>query len=196
MEENVTKGMTEQDVKIHHVEMVARLKKKGQAIIDSLTPGRVGFLKSKIQDFVTEGNDFDFVKKEIIYNKHIPEFHNGIDGVEQYKDQHYTEEFDSLTPEKADLIHMAMGIAGEGIEILAAVYEHVFNDCPVGVKDRTDFLEELGDAEFFLEGVRTNPIVNIMRTHALKHNIEKLDGGRYKKGYSDKAAQERADKNV
>lgn len=50
----------------------------------------------------------------------------------------------SLTPQKADAWHMASCIPGEAAELLAAVQ----ND------DSENVLEELGDLQFYLEGLR------------------------------------------
>ena len=53
---------------------------------------------------------------------------------------------DTLDPAKAHLLHMAVGVAGESAELLAA-----FNGEYI---DHENALEELGDLEFYLEGVR------------------------------------------
>lgn len=52
----------------------------------------------------------------------------------------------SLTPEKADLWHMASCVPGEVGELLEALRNN----------DRTNIKEELGDVKFYLEGVRQN----------------------------------------
>jgi NTP pyrophosphatase (non-canonical NTP hydrolase) len=94
----------------------------------------------------------------------------------------------SLTPEKAHALHMAVGISGESGELLDAVKKHVIYNKPL---DRENVIEELGDLEFYMEGLRQG--FDITRKETLDANIAKL-GVRYKGGYSDKAAQERADK--
>lgn len=95
---------------------------------------------------------------------------------------------ESLTPEKADLLHMAVGVSGEAGELLDAVKKHVIYNKPL---DKENVKEELGDIEFYLEKLRQN--VGLTREECIKGNIEKL-GKRYANGYSDQAAQERADK--
>lgn len=95
---------------------------------------------------------------------------------------------ESLTPEKMDALHMAVGVAGEGGELLDAVKKYVVYNKLV---DLENIIEELGDLEFYMEGIRRN--FGIIREQTLAANIDKL-GKRYKDGYSDKAAQERADK--
>lgn len=99
---------------------------------------------------------------------------------------------ESLTPEKADLLHVAVGVAGEAGELLDAVKKHVVYNKPI---DRANVVEELGDLEFYMEGIRRN--LGITREETLVATIEKLVTGekaRYKDGYSDMAAQQRADK--
>lgn len=96
---------------------------------------------------------------------------------------------EQMTPEKADLLHMAVGVAGEGGELLDQVKRHTIYDKDL---DRENVVEELGDIEFFLEGVRQ--ILNITREETLETNIAKL-GVRYKDHqYSDEQAQLRKDK--
>jgi hypothetical protein len=55
-----------------------------------------------------------------------------------------------LTPLSAHLLHMAVGIAGEAGELCKAVYGK--ND--VARIDKENVIEELGDLEFYLEGLR------------------------------------------
>lgn len=96
---------------------------------------------------------------------------------------------ESLTPVKAHLLHMSVGISGEAGELLDAIKKHVVYNKEV---DRENVIEELGDLEFYMEGLRQG--LGITREETIAHNISKL-GVRYAGGYSDKAAQERADKN-
>lgn len=93
-----------------------------------------------------------------------------------------------LTPEKADLIHMIMGIVGEAGELLDAIKKHTIYNKPL---DLENIIEELGDLDFYTEGLRQ--ILGLSRDEILAHNIKKLSK-RYQDGYSDKAAQERIDK--
>jgi NTP pyrophosphatase (non-canonical NTP hydrolase) len=102
---------------------------------------------------------------------------------------------ESLTPEKCDMLHMASGVAGEAAgEILDNVKKHVFYNKPL---DRENLIEELGDVLFYIEGLMQN--VGVTRKEVEIRNQAKLSTGknaRYAQGYSDKAAQERADKAV
>lgn len=94
-----------------------------------------------------------------------------------------------LTVEDAHNIHMVMGISGEAGELLDAIKKHVIYRKPL---DMENVVEELGDIEFYLEGLRQS--LGITREQTLQHNINKL-GKRYKGHlYSDQQAQDRADK--
>lgn len=96
---------------------------------------------------------------------------------------------ESLTPDKAHMLHMAVGVAGEGGELLDAIKKHVIYNKNL---DRANVVEELGDLEFYMEGLRER--TGITREETLEHNYHKLMKKRYPNGYSDQAAQDRADK--
>ena len=95
----------------------------------------------------------------------------------------------SLTADRAHLLHMVVGISGEAGELLDAVKKHVIYNKDLDMKN---VIEELGDLEFYMQGVRNG--LGLTRATVIEHNMKKL-GARYEAGYSDKAAQERADKN-
>lgn len=99
----------------------------------------------------------------------------------------------TLTPEMAHVLHMAIGISGEAGELLDAIKKAAIYCKPI---DRENVIEELGDLEFYMEGLRQG--FNITREEVLEANIYKLamsPKARYKGGkYSDAAAQNRADK--
>jgi len=94
----------------------------------------------------------------------------------------------SLTPEKAHMWHMVSGIAGEAGEVLDAVKKWAVYGKDLDVDN---VIEELGDLEFYIAGARR--YVSKSRDEILSQNMSKLSV-RYKDGYSDKAAIERADK--
>lgn len=98
---------------------------------------------------------------------------------------------ESLDPAKVDLMHAAVGISGEAGELLDAVKKAVIYNKPLDVQN---IIEELGDMEFYMEQLRNNLLILTTREVTLKANYEKLNK-RYKNGYSDSAAQQRADKN-
>lgn len=99
----------------------------------------------------------------------------------------------SLTPARAHLLHMAVGVSGEAGELLDSVKKYVIYNKQL---DLVNLIEELGDIEFYLEGIRQ--VTGITREQTIEANIDKLltgDKARYKEGqYTDQAAQDRADK--
>ena len=84
--------------------------------------------------------------------------------------------------------HAATGIATEAGELLSSIKARVVYDKPL---DRINIIEELGDLEFYMEQLRQE--LQITREQTLEANMEKLNK-RYGSGYSNKAAQDRADK--
>lgn len=93
-----------------------------------------------------------------------------------------------LTPEMAHLWHMASCIPGEAGELFDAVKKAAIYGKPLDVGN---VLEELGDLEFYMEGLRA--AVGITRQETLDHNVAKLRA-RYGERYSDEAAAARRDK--
>lgn len=97
---------------------------------------------------------------------------------------------EALTPSKAYVLHMAVGVSGEAGELLDAIKKYTIYGKPL---DRKNVVEELGDLEFYMEGLRA--AFNITRSETLTDNKYKLLGKRYASGtYSDAQAIERADK--
>lgn len=96
---------------------------------------------------------------------------------------------DQMTPHKAHAWHMASCIPGEAGELFDAVKREAIYNKEV---DRNNIIEELGDLEFYMEGLRQ--AYGISREETLQANITKL-GKRYTDmKYSDESAQNRADK--
>jgi NTP pyrophosphatase (non-canonical NTP hydrolase) len=94
----------------------------------------------------------------------------------------------SLIPSECHMLHMVLGISGEAGELVDAIKKAVIYNKPL---DRANVVEELGDIEFYLEGLRQG--LGISRAEVLEANMSKLSR-RYQDGYSDAAAQARADK--
>lgn len=95
----------------------------------------------------------------------------------------------SMDGDKAHLMHMMMGVCGEAGELLDAIKKHIAYDKPL---DRENVIEELGDIEFYLEGLRQG--IGVERESVIAHNITKLSK-RYGSGlFSDDQATDRADK--
>lgn len=95
----------------------------------------------------------------------------------------------SLTPEQAHAWHMATGIAGEAGELLDAVKKYAVYNKPL---DLENVIEELGDLEFYMQGLRT--ALRVSREEVLKTNADKLSKRYHLGTYSDAQAQARADK--
>ena len=97
----------------------------------------------------------------------------------------------TLTATEAHLLHMALGVSGECGELVDAIKKAAIYKKPL---DRANVIEELGDLEFYLEGLRQG--LGISRGLTLQANIEKLQA-RYAQGaYSDAQAVARADKKT
>ena len=94
----------------------------------------------------------------------------------------------SLTPQAAHLWHMASALCGEAGELFDAIKKSVIYEKDLDVEN---VVEELGDMEFYMEGIRSS--LEITRLESLAHNILKLDK-RYGEEYTNQSAQERADK--
>ena len=85
------------------------------------------------------------------------------------------------------LMHAALGIAGEGGEVVDLIKKSVINGKPL---DITEMTKELGDLEFYIGLLRS--VLQIDRDVVLQMNIEKLRQ-RYLDGYSDQASADRVD---
>jgi len=95
-----------------------------------------------------------------------------------------------INGEDAHILHMAVGICGEAGELIDAIKKHVIYRKDL---DMENVIEELGDLEFYMEGLRQG--LGITRERCIEANINKL-GKRYEGfKYSDKQAHDRADKS-
>lgn len=97
--------------------------------------------------------------------------------------------FDSLTPRKCDALHMALALSSDVGELVDVIKKWTMYDQPL---DLNNAYEELGDVEFFLEGIRQ--ALNINRADTLSRNMRKLSIRYPNWQYSDAAAKERLDK--
>tara|TARA_R110002074_G_scaffold30461_4_gene86181 strand:+ start:885 stop:1409 length:525 start_codon:yes stop_codon:yes gene_type:complete len=165
-----------------HQKMVSELAKPGEEVIKTLDLANKILLLNALQKGVHAGNYVDTVKKQVIYNK--PQSFPATP-IERLFFPRAEKEF---TPAQGDLAHMSMGILGEAAEVMAVIQDHIEKEEPLDVDN---LIEELGDIEFYLEGLRQ--AIGVSRQKILDANIVKLRK-RYKSGYSDQAAQNRADK--
>lgn len=90
-------------------------------------------------------------------------------------------------PQK-DAAHMLIGLYGEVGELTDAIKKNIVYSDKL---DLENVIEEMGDIEFYLEGLRQ--VYKITRTEVVAANVTKLKK-RYEAGYSDEAAKERKDK--
>lgn len=97
---------------------------------------------------------------------------------------------DELTAETAHLLHMAVGVSGEAGELLDAIKKAAIYGKPLDV---ANVIEELGDIEFYLSGIRQ--ALGLDRISVIAANLNKLNV-RYPTGYSNAAAVARADKGT
>jgi NTP pyrophosphatase (non-canonical NTP hydrolase) len=97
---------------------------------------------------------------------------------------------EALTPEQAAAWHMATGISGEAGELLDAIKKYAIYQKKIDIEN---VIEELGDLEFYMEGLRQ--VFDIKREDVLVHNFNKLNKRYHQGKYSDQQAQERKDKN-
>ena len=94
-----------------------------------------------------------------------------------------------MSPHSAHLIHMGIGISGEAGELLDAIKKAAIYNKPLDV---ANVVEELGDLEFYMEGLRQS--LGITRVQVLAANVAKLQARYTSATYSDDQAQARADK--
>lgn len=91
--------------------------------------------------------------------------------------------------ESKNLEHMVIGVCGEAGELADGIKRNTIYGKEL---NRENIVEELGDLEFYMAGLRQ--MLGISRYETLSYNVVKLQQ-RYTSGeYSDTAAQERADK--
>lgn len=96
-----------------------------------------------------------------------------------------------LDAKQAHLLHMAFGVAGEAGELLDAIKKAAIYQKPI---DLINVIEELGDLEFYMQGLRH--ALGVSRLETLRQNTDKLTQ-RYPLGsYSNHHARARADKEV
>ena len=165
---------------MNYSEFVRSRFKSGEKIAEEMTPHKLKALYAHITQAVRVADNLDVAKKYAIYN----------DDKFGLATLFFRYNFKDLapTPSQCELLHAAIGIAGEAGELLDAVRKHVFDGQPL---DEDNVIEELGDLCFYLEAAFQ--AIKMNRADIEELNMAKLFE-RYKDGYSDQQAQERKDK--
>lgn len=94
-----------------------------------------------------------------------------------------------MTAMNAHRLHMCLGIAGEAGEVVDVVKKAIIYEKPI---DIVDLMKEMGDLEFYLEGLRQSYGIN--REDVLELNIEKLSKRYAGLTFNNDAAINQADK--
>jgi NTP pyrophosphatase (non-canonical NTP hydrolase) len=97
---------------------------------------------------------------------------------------------DEISYLDAHLLHMILGLSGEVGELLDALKKAIIYRKEL---DIVNAVEELGDIEFYLEGLRQG--LNLTREQCLLANIKKLTNRYSGIQYTNEAATERVDKS-
>lgn len=168
---------------MNYSEFVRSRFKDGEKIAEEMTPHKVAMLNMISDQVVDSTNSLDLVKKYAIYNKQNIASQTPV----SLNEQRLCENF-KPTPSQCELLHAAIGIAGESGELLDAVRKLFFEGQPL---DRENVIEELGDLCFYLEAAMQ--VMNAFRYEVEQENQSKLSK-RYEGGYSDQQAITRADK--
>lgn len=95
-----------------------------------------------------------------------------------------------MIPLEAHLLHMVLGIAGETGELVDAIKKGVIYGKPL---DIPNIIEELGDIEFYMQGLRQG--MKITRMECLRANMLKLSVRYEGFKYSNEKAIARKDKD-
>lgn len=166
---------------MNYSEFVRSRFKSGELIAEEMNYHKLAILLGCIDGCVNEAKWLDMAKKEAIYNKRMGMVFHPEDSLRKLKKL-------KPTAKQCELLHAAIGLAGEAGELLDAVRKHVFDGHPL---DEDNVIEELGDLCFYLEAAMQ--VIGHDREWIQVGNVLKLQL-RYKYGYSDKQAQDRADK--
>ena len=166
---------------MNYSEFVRSRFKSGEKIAEEMNHNKLAILLGCIDEVINEAKWLDVAKKEAIYNKRMGMVFYPEDKLKKLKKL-------KPTPLQCELLHAAIGIAGEAGELLDAVRKHVFDGQPL---DRENVIEELGDLCFYMEAAMQ--AVGVSREEIEQRNQAKLSK-RYEAGYSDQQAQERKDK--
>ena len=127
----------------------------------------------------TYGNKVDDIKKFVFYNRQN-------DAAKREPAPFGTHGANERLREQAGLVHAVMGIASEAAELISAVMDHISNGTPL---DKVNLLEEAGDLDWYK--VLLLKYAGYTNEQCQERNMQKLEGIRYKSGFSEDAANNR-----
>lgn len=169
-----------------HQDMVTELVKPGRVVADEMDSSKVAMWDAAIRICLFAEQALSNAKRRVIYNKEVNLYDGEPMSVPEGTD--YEQVAREMTSSQANLLHAATGIATEALELLGSVLQSSLHGMPF---DQANATEEMGDLEFYMEQMRQE--MGVSRSRTLNHNIGKLRK-RYSEGYSDTAAEARADK--
>jgi NTP pyrophosphatase (non-canonical NTP hydrolase) len=155
--------------------------KTGKDVLAEMTPEKAYAALNALAGAEFMGDEVDAAKRWCIYGK-------GDNPLDDMDAEAGIEMLAGLTPRKAHMVHMGLGIAGEAGEIAKAVGEWCDSD---GELDVDNIIEEVGDCFFYLQGILL--AIGVTRNEVMAANVAKLSK-RYPSNYSNEAALSRADK--
>jgi hypothetical protein len=136
------------------------------------------FLSSYLQEAKENGEQIDKLKKYIYNNRQNEYVGKNIPVAFINQRERFVE--------MAGLLHSVLGIIGEGAELAEAVLNYIENG---GELDKVNINEELGDLDWYkVYGLK---VIGFTNQQCMEVNLNKLEGIRYKNGYSNEAANNR-----
>lgn len=99
---------------------------------------------------------------------------------------------EEFAAEECNILHLLLALSGEVGELIDPIKKWIIYRQEFGEDKRTNVIEEFGDLEFYMEGLRQ--ALGITREETLAANIKKLSKRYSSLSYSDKAAKDREDK--
>ena len=89
---------------------------------------------------------------------------------------------EQMTAQEAHSLHMGVGISGEAGELLDAIKKYVVYKNPL---DMVNVVEELGDLEFYMEGLRQGLGISREETIQANNMLQMLRYGSYSNIYNN-----------
>lgn len=175
------------DVRNEHMSMVVNLVKPPEDILKGLSEESFAEIYVRLLPIVNKDNKLDVAKKLFTTGKIIEEKPNNTEG----KQCNFKSSFMELRKDrkKAALLHSALGMLGEALEIASNIFCHVYY---LEELDEENLIEEGGDMTFYWRDFFESTLEH-SREELMINNIIKLRA-RYPNGYSDENTFKRLDK--